>query len=98
MISKTFVNILQKEQIGSDGLKKSGRHDYDIALIRLDYPIADPDSGMTVLMNAKFDPETIMPICLPPHEMFRDTNRNAVAVGMGITAERYSWSLHCLLN
>ena len=48
---------------------------------------------MTVLMNAKFDPETIMPIYLPPNKMFRDTNRNAVAVGMGITAERYSWSL-----
>ena len=62
--------------------------DYDIALLRLDYPVADEDTGMNVLNSTKFDTKTIMPICLPTSRMFRDTDRPAVAVGMGISAER----------
>ena len=55
--------------------------------MRLDYPVADPDTGMTVLEGAKFSKETIMPICLPTSLMFRDTVKTAVAVGLGITGE-----------
>ena len=63
------------------------RTDYDLALLRLDYPIADPDTGLGVLVNATFNMATIMPICLPPNKQFKDTRRSAVAVGLGITAE-----------
>ena len=62
--------------------------DYDIALLRVDYPVADEDTGMNVLNGIKFDPKKIMPICLPPNKMFQDNRRRAVAVGMGISAER----------
>ena len=62
--------------------------DYDIALVRIDYPVIDPESGMNVLNSTRFSPKTIMPICLPWNMMFRDTRQQAVAVGMGITAER----------
>ena len=75
-------NKLQREKEGRI------RTDYDIALLRLDYPIVDPASGMNVLNSTKFSPKTIMPICLPPHKMFRDTNRHAIAIGMGIIAEK----------
>ena len=64
------------------------RVDYDIALLRIDYPIADPDTGLTVLHNRTFALDTIMPVCLPPNKLFRDTNRQAIAVGMGISGER----------
>ena len=37
---------------------------------------------MNVLNSTTFNPDTIMPICLPPSVMFQDTNRHAVAVGM----------------
>ena len=64
------------------------RVDYDIALLRIDYPIADPDTGLTVLQNHTFTPDKIMPVCLPPNKFFRDTNRQAIAVGMGISGQR----------
>ena len=41
-----------------------------------------------MLPGAKFDPETIMPICLPTSRNFKDTDRPGVAVGMGISGER----------
>ena len=62
--------------------------DYDIALLRVDYPVADEDTGMNVLNSTKFDSKKIMPICLPTSRMFQDTDRQAVAVGMGISAQR----------
>eukprot|EP00091_Calanus_sinicus_P018816 TRINITY_DN4424_c0_g1_i1.p1 TRINITY_DN4424_c0_g1~~TRINITY_DN4424_c0_g1_i1.p1 ORF type:complete len:190 (-),score=22.94 TRINITY_DN4424_c0_g1_i1:2-571(-) len=61
--------------------------DYDIALLRLDYPIIDPDPLRRVLKNATFDPKTIMPICLPPDEQFTDNNRLGTVAGLGITGE-----------
>ena len=74
-------------------LQNENRSDYDIALLRIDYPIIDQESGMNILYTKeteeyKFDPETILPICLPPSIHFKDTNRLAVSVGMGITGER----------
>ena len=63
--------------------------DYDVALVRLSYPVADPDTGMSVLpTGVKFDVKTVMPICLPSSEDFEDTNRQAISVGMGIVAEK----------
>ena len=56
--------------------------------MRLHYPIVDPASGMNVLNGLEFQAEKIMPICLPQSEMFQDTERQATAVGMGITAEK----------
>ena len=41
--------------------------------------------GLTFLPGNKFDPETVMPICLPTKKSFRDTGRAATAVGLGIT-------------
>ena len=63
------------------------RKDYDIALLRVDYPIIDEDHGLTVMKGNRFRPSQIMPICLPPSRSFQDTNKPATAVGMGITAE-----------
>ena len=84
--------------------KHKVRKDYDIALIRLDYPLIDEESGecgpcficlfrpsflgMTATVNNRFSKETIMPICLPSSDQFKDTNRRATAVGMGIKSER----------
>lgn len=62
--------------------------DYDLALLRLSYPVADPDTGLTLLNNRLFSKDSVMPICLPPNDKFRDTDRAAVAVGVGVTAER----------
>ena len=70
------------------GNQKRVRTDYDIALVRLDYPLADPDTGMTVLKDSTFDPKTVMPICLPPSDKFRDTDKTATSVGMGISKQR----------
>ena len=70
------------------GAKIAKREDYDIALLRLDYPVADPDTGMGVLEGAMFNKETIMPICLPTSTMFKDTHRTAVSVGLGISGEK----------
>ena len=67
--------------------KKYVRNDYDVALLRVEYPIADPDTGMTLLNPPRFNPDTIMPICLPPNKNFKDTNRLAYAAGLGITGE-----------
>ena len=63
------------------------RKDYDIALLRVDYPIMDDYHGLTVMRGNRFRPGEIMPICLPPRRSFQDTNKPATAVGMGITAE-----------
>ena len=65
------------------------RKDYDIALLRLSYPVADPDTGMTILgKGPHFSKNTIMPICLPENKHFKDTNRMAYAVGMGLQGEK----------
>ena len=64
------------------------RADFDIALLRLDYPIIDPDTGMGVLDEKRFSMNSIMPICLPQNKYFKDNNRQGVAVGMGIEAEK----------
>ena len=71
-----------------------------MALLRLDYPIADPDTGMTVLAaGPRFDPETIMPICLPPNSKFKDTSRLGYAAGLGIVGEGGEYStLRCFTN
>ena len=63
------------------------RKDYDIALLRVDYPIIDENHGLTVMRGNRFRPGEIMPICLPSSRSFQDTNKQATAVGMGITAE-----------
>ena len=70
------------------GAKKAKREDYDIALLRLDYPVVDPGTGMTVLEGAKFNKETIMPICLPTSTMCKDTDKTAIAVGLGLNSEQ----------
>ena len=44
--------------------------------------------GMSVLEKNRFSSESIMPICLPSSDQFRDTNRPATAVGMGMRSER----------
>ena len=44
-------------------------------------------SGLTYLDNNKFHPKTVMPICLPTSEDFEDTNKQVMAVGMGITRD-----------
>ena len=66
--------------------KTQRRVDYDIALLRLDYPVMDAESGMTLMPNGNFSNETVMPICLPSNKHFKDTNRHATAVGKGVTA------------
>ena len=66
------------------------REDYDIALLRIDYPVVDPDTGMNVLNSTEFIPDKIMPICLPPNKDFKDTERRAVAVGMGMSGVQRS--------
>ena len=63
------------------------RKDYDIALLRVDYPIIDDHHGLTVMRGNRFRPEEIMPICLPTSPSFKDTERPATAVGMGTIAE-----------
>ena len=40
---------------------------------------------MTFLHGNKFDPSTVMPICLPSSQDFNDTERQATAVGMGVS-------------
>merc|ERR1719450_532756 len=65
--------------------KITKRKDYDIALIRIDYPVIDDDSGMTLLHGNRFDNSTVMPICLPSSRGFKDTEKPAIAVGLGIT-------------
>ena len=62
------------------------RVDYDLALARLSYPVADPWTGLTLLHGNKFNKTSVMPICLPHNKNFRDTDRFAVSVGMGITS------------
>ena len=57
------------------------RDDYDIAMLRIDYPIMDEATGMTVLkvshyntslllylQGNKFNKDTMMPICLPSNK------------------------------
>ena len=39
-------------------------------------------------MNNQFNPETVMPICLPTSKRFNDTKRLVTSVGMGITKYR----------
>ena len=86
-------NILKKfffpnGPLNLQGIKSLPRTDYDIAALRLDYPIIDEISGMTLLkvsrsllycysynlslQDNKFSPHTLMPICLPTN------NRQAV--------------------
>ena len=60
--------------------RKTERNDYDIAILRLDYPIMDEGTGITVLQvfkslfpllssqGNKFDKATLMPICLPKNK------------------------------
>ena len=58
--------------------KKTERFDYDIAILRLDYPIMDERTGITVLkviksrrplfQDNKFNMDTVMPICLPKNK------------------------------
>ena len=43
-------------------------------------------SGLGVLKNGKFSQDTIMPICLPKNEKFKDTDREGITVGFGATA------------
>lgn len=78
--------------------------DYDIALVRINYPVQDDESGtlmlqsynilqifykgMTVLYNRRFNVSSIMPICLPPSRNFKDDDRGSVVVGMGIAASQ----------
>ena len=75
----------------SDLLKnKRNRKDFDIALVRISYPVLDEQSGrenytdaciimfilgMTILPEGKFSPHTLMPICLPSSSNFQDTER-----------------------
>ena len=58
---------------------------YDIALLRIEYPVMDSLTGMTLLKaNKTFnDSEQVMPICLPKSKDFIDTNKEAFAVGYG---------------
>ncbi|XP_023327706.1 uncharacterized protein LOC111700874 isoform X2 [Eurytemora carolleeae] len=61
------------------------RQDYDIALVRLDYPVMDEEHGIGVLKTVygdHFHKNTIMPICLPPPN-FKDTGIQAKSIGMG---------------
>ena len=84
---KKLINFFV--QLRSKADKKTYfRTDFDIALLRLDYPIADFDTGLGVLQGTKFNTASIMPICLPPDKDFPDTNRQAIAVGLGIVGER----------
>ena len=48
--------------------RKTERDDYDIALLRIDYPAMDEGTGITVLPGNKFAKNTLMPICLPPNK------------------------------
>ena len=64
------------------------RTDYDIALVRVDYPAVDEESGMTFLHGNKFDPDSVMPVCLPTSQQFQDTKRPAMAVGLGIVKSK----------
>ena len=48
--------------------QKTKRHDYDIALFRIDYPLMDEATGITILEGNKFNASTLMPICLPPNK------------------------------
>ena len=45
--------------------------DYDIALLRIDYPVIDPDSGMNILNSQKFDPEAEFSILIWPNLCLR---------------------------
>lgn len=71
------------------------RKDYDIALLRVSYPIHDDDTGMltkilmefdtyaaglSLLENGKVEKDTLMPICLPPNQAFEDTNRGKLNI------------------
>ena len=56
--------------------RRTRREDYDIAMLRIDYPIMDEGTGITVLQGNKFDTTTIMPICLPPNKGYVAPNTN----------------------
>ena len=45
-------------------------------------------AGLTYLNQNKFAPQTVMPICLPTSEDFQDTNKQVMAVGLGITRDQ----------
>ena len=96
IIYQTLWTISLQEETETDK-KKVIRIDYDVALLRLDYPIKDPETGLGVLNSPGFDRKTIMPICLPPNSDFKDTNRAGTAVGMGIKGEK-SKSKRCFTN
>jgi len=38
---------------------------YNLALVRLSYPVADPDTGLTILHGFEFSEDSVMPLCLP---------------------------------
>ena len=65
--SKVSLTTNQSFLHDSQG-RKTERDDYDIALLRLDYPIMDEGTGATVLPGNKFDMNTLMPICLPKNK------------------------------
>ena len=43
--------------------------------------------GLTFLKHNKFDPKSVMPICLPSSENFTDENRRVISVGRGLIKE-----------
>ena len=66
------------------------RVDHDLALLRLSYPVADPDTGLTLLAGATFSKDSVMPICMPFHKGMKDSKMTAFAVGVGRIAEKYN--------
>lgn len=95
-VAEMVLHYKYLDETGTDK-KKVIRIDYDVALLRLDYPIKDPETGLGVLNSPGFDRKTIMPICLPPNADFKDTNRAGTAVGMGIKGEK-GQSKRCFTN
>ena len=66
---------------------------YDIALVRLSYPVADPKTGLTILPNGPdFNLKTIMPICLPSDEDFKDTGIEATTARFGLSTAKHGKS------
>ena len=63
----------------------------------MDYPIADPDTGIGVLMDARFNKNSIMPICLPPNKNFKDYDRQGIVVGLGVIADGFK-SNRCITD
>jgi len=78
--------IIHEKYKKSENENTQRRVDYDIALLRLDYPVMDAETGMTLLKEGIFSNHTVMPICLPTSDHFKDTERLGTVVGKGLRA------------